>query len=57
MGSTASDVVIEAGTPMELADCMRPWREAVDETIVRALPGEDSVSATLAILRAAREVW
>jgi hypothetical protein len=57
MGVTGSDVVIEAGTPMELADRMRPWRDAVDEAIVRALPGEDSVSATVAILRATRVAW
>jgi alkanesulfonate monooxygenase SsuD/methylene tetrahydromethanopterin reductase-like flavin-dependent oxidoreductase (luciferase family) len=57
MGSTAFEVVLAPQTPQELADGLRPWRTAVDEVIVRALPGEDSVPATLAILRAAHEAW
>ena len=53
MGTTAVNVVIAAQTEAELADKLSHWKGAVDEVIIRALPGEDTVPATLAILHAA----
>jgi len=57
MGSTAYDVVIHAREPREVANPLKRWRNTVDEVIVRALPGDDSIPATRAILDAARDAW
>jgi alkanesulfonate monooxygenase SsuD/methylene tetrahydromethanopterin reductase-like flavin-dependent oxidoreductase (luciferase family) len=53
MGTTAVNAAISAETEAELAEKLIPWTDAVDEVIIRALPGEDAERATLTILNAA----
>lgn len=53
MGVSAHEVAVYAQGPEELKRRLDAWRGVVDEVIIRALPGEDSVSDTLYILDAA----
>lgn len=52
MGVKADDVVVHAKTKANLKAKLDGWSDVVDEVIIRALPGEDTVSATLDILNA-----
>jgi alkanesulfonate monooxygenase SsuD/methylene tetrahydromethanopterin reductase-like flavin-dependent oxidoreductase (luciferase family) len=52
MGLKASEVAIHAATPTELSARLDTWSGVVDEVIIRALPGQDTIADTLAILDA-----
>lgn len=53
MGVDPAATAIAAEEPLAVQAQLAAWAEAVDEVVVRALPGEDTVEATLALARAA----
>jgi hypothetical protein len=53
MGVAPTATAIAAEAPATVQAQLARWAEAVDEVVVRALPGEDTVEATLALARAA----
>jgi alkanesulfonate monooxygenase SsuD/methylene tetrahydromethanopterin reductase-like flavin-dependent oxidoreductase (luciferase family) len=57
MGLKATEVAIHAATPADLRARLDPWRGIVDEVIIRALPGQDTIADTLAILDASIEAF
>jgi len=50
MGLKANEVAIHAATQADLRARLDTWRGVVDEVIIRALPGQDTIADTLAIL-------
>ncbi len=57
MGVTAAQVVVHAESSHELKAKLDTWRSVVDEVIIRALPGEDTIADTLRILEASVEAF
>lgn len=54
MGVKPEATAIAAAEPAAIAAALGQWRGAVDEVVLRALPGQDTVDDHLALLRAAR---
>jgi alkanesulfonate monooxygenase SsuD/methylene tetrahydromethanopterin reductase-like flavin-dependent oxidoreductase (luciferase family) len=57
MGLKANEVAVHAATPADLRARLDSWREVVDEVIIRALPAQDAIADTLAILDASIEAF
>ena len=54
MGVKPVDTAIAADTPQAVAPALARWRGAVDEIVLRAVPGADTVEEHLTLVRAAR---
>lgn len=54
MGVKPADTGIAAARPEAVAPALAAWQGAVDQVVVRAVTGQDTVDETLAVLRAAR---
>ena len=54
MGVKPVDTAIAADRPADIAPALAKWRGAVDEVVLRAITGSDTVEENLALLRAAR---
>src|SRR5262249_38056820 len=54
MGVKPGDTAIAADRPADIAPALARWRGAVDEVVLRAITGADTVEENLALLRAAR---
>jgi alkanesulfonate monooxygenase SsuD/methylene tetrahydromethanopterin reductase-like flavin-dependent oxidoreductase (luciferase family) len=54
MGVKPVDTAIAASTPEVLATALGRWEGAVDEVVLRAITGQDTVDENLALVRAAR---
>jgi alkanesulfonate monooxygenase SsuD/methylene tetrahydromethanopterin reductase-like flavin-dependent oxidoreductase (luciferase family) len=54
MGVKPVDTCIAAQRPAEIAPALGKWKGAVDEVVLRAITGEDTVEEHLALVRAAR---
>ena len=54
MGVKPEATAIVADTPAEVARALARWDGAIDEVVLRALPADDGVESTLALLRAAK---
>lgn len=57
MGLNATEVVVHAETATDLKARLDAWRGIVDEVIIRALPGEDTIADTLTILDASLDAF
>jgi alkanesulfonate monooxygenase SsuD/methylene tetrahydromethanopterin reductase-like flavin-dependent oxidoreductase (luciferase family) len=54
MGVKPEGTAVVADTPAEIARALARWEGAIDEVVLRALPGDEGVDSTLALLRAAK---
>jgi alkanesulfonate monooxygenase SsuD/methylene tetrahydromethanopterin reductase-like flavin-dependent oxidoreductase (luciferase family) len=54
MGVKPVDTCIAAQTPGEVPPALGKWRGVVDEVVLRAITGDDTVEENLALLRAAK---
>jgi alkanesulfonate monooxygenase SsuD/methylene tetrahydromethanopterin reductase-like flavin-dependent oxidoreductase (luciferase family) len=54
MGVKPEATAIVADTPAEVARALARWDGVLDEIVLRALPADDGVESTLALLRAAK---
>ena len=54
MGVKPDATAIVADTPAQVAAALARWDGAVDEVVLRALPADEGVDSTLALLRAAK---
>jgi len=54
MGVKPEATAVVADTPAEVARALARWDGALDEIVLRALPADDGVESTLALLRAAK---
>ena len=54
MGVKPVDTAIAADRPADIASALAKWRGAVDEVVLRAITGADTVDENLGLLRAAR---
>jgi alkanesulfonate monooxygenase SsuD/methylene tetrahydromethanopterin reductase-like flavin-dependent oxidoreductase (luciferase family) len=54
MGVKPADTAIAAPTPAALGAALGRWQGVVDEVVLRAITGEDTVEENLALVRAAR---
>jgi alkanesulfonate monooxygenase SsuD/methylene tetrahydromethanopterin reductase-like flavin-dependent oxidoreductase (luciferase family) len=54
MGVKPETTAIVADTPAEVARALAGWEGVVDEVVLRALPADDGVDSTLALVRAAK---
>jgi alkanesulfonate monooxygenase SsuD/methylene tetrahydromethanopterin reductase-like flavin-dependent oxidoreductase (luciferase family) len=54
MGVDPVETAIAAPTPDAIASALGRWQGAVDEVVLRAVTGQDTVEETLALLRAAK---
>src|SRR3989442_255875 len=54
MGVKPEATAIVADTPAEVARALARWDGVIDEVILRALPADDGVESTLALVRAAK---
>ena len=54
MGVKPVDTCIAAQNPGEVPAALRKWQGAVDEVVLRAITGEDTLAENLALLRAAK---
>ena len=54
MGVKPVDTCIAANNPADVTTGIGKWRGAVDEVVLRAITGEDTVEENLALLRAAK---
>ncbi len=55
MGVKPIETAIAAQTPQDIARALAGWRGAVDEVVLRAITGGDTVEEHLALLRAAKD--
>jgi hypothetical protein len=54
MGVKPVETAIAAQTPEAIAPALARWRGVVDELVLRAITGADTVEETVALVRAAR---
>ena len=54
MGVKPAETAIAAETPEAIAPALARWRGVVDEVVLRAITGADTVEETVALVRAAR---
>src|SRR2546428_695528 len=54
MGVKPEATAIVADTPAQVARALARWDGVIDEVILRALPADDGVESTLALVRAAK---
>ena len=54
MGVKPEATAIVADTPADVARALASWEGVIDEVILRALPADDGVASTLALVRAAK---
>jgi len=54
MGVKPEATAIVADSPAEVTRALARWEGVIDEIILRALPADDGVDSTLALVRAAK---
>src|SRR3989442_2838683 len=54
MGVKPEATAVVAETPAEVARALARWEGVIDEVVLRALPADDGVESTLALVRAAK---
>jgi len=54
MGVKPVDTAIAAQKPADVAAALAKWKGAVDEVVLRAITGDDTVEENLALIRAAK---
>ena len=54
MGVKPAATAVVAETPAEVARALARWEGVIDEVVLRALPADDGVESTLALVRAAK---
>jgi hypothetical protein len=54
MGVKPVDTAVAGQTPADIRAALARWDGAIDEIVLRAITGEDTVDETLALVRAAK---